>query len=295
MSALRPLVALTVGLVGLCGAPTAVFAQPVPPAVDPASIPDQPWYPPGYRDLLIAAASEVATFPRNLLVVKQGAEYNLTTCDDQHPDRVFDAVEEQARAGLALEVSRIGFELKGLGYPADIYERPLRDYERELLAAAGSGTARSAFEAQLNFEQRHDTALAQLAAELERRRQGAQSGRPIVVQSCPSPPVTINWDGGLPPRVPERGGEDVAIVISPPSGRLWLINGFAFRLCERKQRDPWNHVACGWSEYLTDDGAHLSGRYIYEVRWPDGTVQRGARILEFDPSDRSQVIRFDRD
>ena len=99
----------------------------------------------------------------------------------------------------------------------------------------------------------------------------------------------------VPEPVSERGPDDVAVVISPPNGRLWLINGFKFRVCERKGSDPWNHLACGWEEYWAGDGSHSSGRYIYEVRWPDGTVRRGARIIEFDPRDRNQVIRFERD
>ena len=275
----RGLVAASAILAGAFAPAPPALAQPIPAAIDPASVPDQPWYPPGYRDLRIAAAGEVATFPREPIKVKQGAEYNLASCGERHPDRIFDDPVANEQARLALEVSRLRAELKGLGYPAEVYEQPLLDYERARLTAGTTGSIES------------------LAAELEARRQRTQAGKPIVYQPCSPPRAGATGFGALlvPVRMRERGDEDVAIVTSPPNGRLWLINGFAFRLCERKTANPWDHLACGWNEYTASDGAHLSGRYIYEVRWPDGTVRRGARILEFDSDDQNRVIRFTRD
>lgn len=278
----RALVALMAALAApLSMSPAA--AEAVPPAIDPASIPDRAWYPPGYRDLRIAAAGEIATFPRDPWVVKQGSEYNLATCDDKYPDRVFDDPGDAERARIALDVSRLRAELSGLGYPPEVFEQPLLDYERRRLNETAQPMGAPS-----------EDLIGELAAEMESRRQVLQLRRPIAYRDCPAPPPRFA-SAGYPVPVPERGGEDVAILISPPNGRLWLINGFAFRLCERKTANPWNHIGCGWNEYTTDDGAHMSGRYIFEVRWPDGTVRRGARILEFDPRDHSQVIRFTRE
>ena len=296
----RALISLITALAVLWAAGSR--AQSVPAGIDPETVPEQPWYPKGYRDLRIAAAGEIATFPRDPQDLMRSGEYNLLPCNDKFPDNALHLALELAvreeYAAVALDVSRIRAEMRSLGYPADVFEQPLLDFERSRLGEAlvnpmepPSGIVRI----DPLVEQRRTAALIELAEVLEARRQAQQSGRPIIYHSCPYPVTSYSFLERVPEPVSERGPDDVAVVISPPNGRLWLINGFKFRVCERKGSDPWNHIACGWEEYWAGDGSHSSGRYIYEVRWPDGTVRRGARIIEFDPRDRSQVIRFDRD
>ena len=53
-------------------------------------------------------------------------------------------------------------------------------------------------------------------------------------------------------------------------------------VCQRKAADPWRDVSCGWRDYSDGEFTASPGRYMYEVRWPDGTVQRGAKVLERD-------------
>ena len=77
----------------------------------------------------------------------------------------------------------------------------------------------------------------------------------------------------------------------PTSGQLWLINAFAFKVCERKVADPWDHGACGWSEFISGDTTTASGRYMYEARWPNGTVRRGAKVLQETEDGGAIVIR----
>ncbi len=274
------------GALAVLAAPLdAAPAGPVPPGVPAASVPDQPWYPKGYRDFRIAAADEIATFPRESWTLMQRAEYDLGLCDDKYRDRAGQYAE------LALEVARLGSEMKRLGYPAGVFEQPLLDYERDGLASLKLPAA--AQEAAAAGSSAPDR-LSALAAQMESRRQRAQTGMPIVYRGCSSASVAVAASrrrrfGAL------RGSPGVAIEMSPPGGHLWLLNGFAFRVCERKSGNPWDHIACGWNEYSAGAGAQVSGRYIYEARWPDGTVRRGARILEFDADGSNRAIRFDRD
>lgn len=288
-------------------APGEGSAKPTMPAADPASVTDRAYYPAGYRDLRIAARAQIMTFPRPKEVVLMSFDddpqvYDVIDCnaeavDPANTDRVV------ARYGdLALQVSRIEVELARFGYRREIWEQPLSAYERaalERFAADEPPTASEEFEREPgvdDFEAPPDDAtstatdeagfepepdrLTLLAREMEARRARLQSRMPPIVS-----------EGGC-----GAGEGEFTIKMEPPSGRLWLINAFAFRVCERKFADPWDHRACSWSEYGAGDEATASGRYIYEARWPDGTVRRGARILEggYDPDDDLIEITFKR-
>ncbi|MBL8649455.1 MAG: hypothetical protein JNL35_03525 [Sphingopyxis sp.] len=85
------------------------------------------------------------------------------------------------------------------------------------------------------------------------------------------------------------GGRPAGIVFetSPPSGEVLLVSAFAFRICQRKIPDPWNRFACQWNEMETGVAKPLSGRFVYQVKWPDGTVRKGTR--EIAPAESGQV------
>lgn len=272
--------------------PGEASAKPAIPAADPASVADRAYYPAGYRDLRIAARAQTMTFPRPRDVVY----YDVIDCNAErvssgNTDRVV------ARYGdLALEVSRIEIELARFGYRREIWEQPLLAYERAELEGLAADEPLNASE---DLEQEpgaddleappDDAAstatdeaglepepepLALLAREMEARRARLQSRMPPIVS-----------EGGC-----GAGEGGFTIKLEPPSGRLWLINAFAFRMCERKFADPWDHRACSWTEYGAGDEATASGRYVYEARWPDGTVRRGARILEGGPDPDEDTI-----
>lgn len=255
-----------------------------------AAIPNQSFYPPGYRDLRIAAAAQVATFPRPRDVIAHDFSYagwkpfydvidcSLESIDPNNPDRLMAEYGE-----LALDVARMRSELRKLGYRREIYEVPLLNYERAMITKSQAAhrappTETPTSDATTNrYWDLDQDPLRRLAADMERRRKHLQPGKPRFVA-----------DGGC------GGGEsDFQIRLVPPSGQLWLINALAFYVCARRVRDPWNHQACRWTAYSADEEATASGRYMYEARWPDGTVRRGAKILQGDPnSDRPPVITF---
>ena len=303
--------------------PTLAAAKPAPPHIN---VPDQPWYPPGYRDLRIAAGETVRTFPRDSISV-------LNNFGDRgdHSYKTYDVIDCMLgydlpktpdwqlyqREMLALDVARMRSEFAKLGYSPKVYDGALLEYERDALAhfpsvaapwwfvhdaqalpepmndgvtdaapiehdnnsvdepqteaAAAGDTEAGVFEDDTSGFWRKD----ELAAKMEAIRARLQPNKPRIMS-----------EGGC------GGGEsEFTVELSPPDGRLWLINAFAFKVCERRLPDPWNHIACSWNEYTTGEKTAASGRYIYEARWPDGTVRRGAKLLEETEDGGAIVIR----
>ena len=279
--------------------PAAVFlAPPASAAPKPAralaaaSVPDQPWYPPGYRDLRIAAGETMRMFPRfsgSVLMQDYGVKtYNVVDCmlDYDLPH----AIENQQgwRELLALDVARMRSELSMLGYFPEIYDQALLDHERASLAYFAQVKARPAWtdvdaaadDAGQSAEDDgayYDSSWGHegLAAKMEAKRKQLQPRKPRIIyeDSC----------GG--------GQSEFTVALSPANGRLWLINAFAFKVCERNVPDPWDHRACGWNEFATGEKSAFSGRYMYEARWPDGGVRRGAKLLEETDDGAAIVIR----
>jgi hypothetical protein len=83
------------------------------------------------------------------------------------------------------------------------------------------------------------------------------------------------------------GASGIVIQTNPPSGEVLLVSAFAFRICQRKTGDPWDRFTCKWNEIETGVARPLSGRFVYQVRWPDGTVRKGTR--EIAPTDTGAV------
>lgn len=260
------------------------------------TIADQPWHPPGYRDLRIAAARQMATFPRDPRIVVFRFADNPPTYDVVDCNSGVDLPEgmdpyQAALAEVALDVARMRFELRRLGYRKEIYEQPLLEYEREALADIEEERALGSFsetapteldasedaqpEEPVDYSEWQDRGTPKLAREMNARRTRLQPRLPEII-----------YEGGC-----GAGEADFKIKLVPANGQLWLINAFAFRVCERKVGDPWNHNACGWTQYSDGEDTMASGRYMFEARWPDGTVRRGAKILQGDmASDEEETI-----
>lgn len=79
-----------------------------------------------------------------------------------------------------------------------------------------------------------------------------------------------------------RGGRapvGVTVQTNPPTGEVLMVSAFAFRICQRKTADPWDRFRCRWNEIETGVAKPLSGRFVYQVKWPDGTVRKGTREI----------------
>ncbi|HEY7959316.1 MAG TPA: hypothetical protein VID20_04570 [Sphingomicrobium sp.] len=280
----------------------------------PSGIPDRLWYPQGYRDLRRAADEQLKTFPRpSDIVVRNESEkprqktYDLIDCSlgDDLADGL--SKDERRLSELALDIARMRSEFRKLGYRSEVYDRAVLEYERKRLAAIDA--ARSASSSRPDVSKRDqpddqtlddpdgtdaqslddpaedalrdgdDRDRDRLAKALEAKRRHLQPGLPQFIV-----------DGGC------GGGESrFTVNLVPANGELWMINAFAFHLCGLKVADPWSHRACSWTQYGAGDNTYLSGRYMYEARWPDGTVKRGARIVQGDPGgEDAEVVTFRR-
>lgn len=262
---LVPHLAACVAAIGLAASVPAL-------AQEASDIPNQSWYPEGYRDLKAAAASQHEAFPPGSGAIEDWdnpgkSSYDVIDCSFGYYD-VPAEMEEKERnlAALSIEVSRLRTQLRLIGYPAQIYEQPLLDFERGEVQAIIGAPADADPDA---HSTRQWESLATLAAGMERRRAKL------------SPEL---------PRIYSEGGcgaaeSEFAIRMIPANGELWLINAFAFRVCERRVANPWDHRACrGWTQFLEGNSTFAAGRYMFESRWGT-TVQRGARLLEGDPGE----------
>ena len=262
----------------LIAAPALAKTQPARAGHAAApSIPDRPWYPHGYRDMRIAAEETVRLFPPALW---EGDDvYDVVDCGAGSSDV---PANPDWRAGqrelLALDVARMRSELARLGYRPQVYDAALIAHERAALGQIR--IARPIAAETADSQSDYDSIFwgrEQLAKAMEARRKQLQPRKPQI--------ISVGGCGD--------GEQEFSVKLSPPNGRLWLINAFAFKLCERKVADPWNHEACGWSEFASGESATASGRYMYEARWPDGTVRRGAKVLQGTEDGGAIVIRRD--
>lgn len=262
-----------------------------------AKVPEQSWYPPGYYDIRISAEAQIATFPtpRKWLLSpwyeNDKMAYDLMDCsaewigEEKNYDEEtgtetivgdkFDPDSERY-ANVGLEVARIRSELERLGFPLAVYGDALLRFERGELAALPDPTQPESAAAESEPE-------TDVAAEgdvgdgvgLEALRDAIETNRKAIAPKLPQ--VVI--DGGCGAG---GGGAPVIVRTSPPGGEVWMISAFVFNVCLRKKPNPWDRLACRWNEIETGADAGLSGRYIYQVRWPDGFERRGARDIYQD-------------
>ncbi|MDO9368178.1 MAG: hypothetical protein Q7T68_06380 [Sphingopyxis sp.] len=254
-----------------------------------AKVAPQSWYPEGYYDVRIAAEGQIAEAPRPISQIV--FDWDLDPADKYKAYDVIDCGAEwvvpddvdpvTARYGdAALEISRLRSELERIKFPLAAYAAPLLAYERIRVDEATKApdtmmpelAAEDVPEAAADETDSTDTSndpLWKLAAEIEANRKRLAPKLPHVLV-----------DGGC------GAGEGNAVIVktTPPAGEVLLINAFAFKVCTRKQPNPWDRFACKWNEIETGVEKQLSGRYVYQVRWPDGTVRKGTReiIPNFD-------------
>lgn len=250
-----------------------------------AKVPRQSWYPDGYYDVRIAAEGQIADFPRDNLTMDWGdgepPYYDVIDCNAESAVPEDDDPVATRYGSVALEVARLRGEFQRLKYPAAAWAEPLLAFEKAQIeeartapdwpamteeeaavaAAAEEAAMAAAADADGNYP-KNDYALLAEAVEANRLR------------LAPTLPKVVA-DGGC------GAGEGAPIIVrtSPPQGEVLLVNAFAFKVCTRKKPNPWDRFACKWNEIETGVEQQLSGRYVYQVKWPDGTVRRGTREI----------------
>lgn len=266
-----------------------------------AKVPPQSWYPAGYYDIRIAAEGQFAENPRALKEVVfdwdgTGKRYDVIDCNAEYFTEYGEYDPAMLRySRIAVDVSRIRSELERLGFPAAAYADPLAKYEKGLVEEAArrsdSEVLIDAGMAPPDDEQVTDETPVEevetsweesaeyiLAAEIEANRSRLAPRLPKVV-----------IEGGCG----AGDGSQVIVKTTPPGGEVLLVNAFAFKVCTRKLPDPWDRFKCKWNEIETGVERSLSGRYVYQVKWPDGTVRKGTReIIPGEDGDPAVAVTF---
>lgn len=266
-----------------------------------AKVAPQAWYPEGYYDVRIAAEAQMAEYPRALNEIVGNWGYGEET-----PYKAYDVIDcgaewvppadvdpVTARYGeVALEISRLRSELERLKYPHDTYAAPLLAYEKKRIEEAAKAPDPMAPE-------RADDSVAEGEDAVTFAEDVYNPATdPIAILATTIDANRLRLAPKLPRVLVEGGcgaGEGGAVIVKtvPPAGEVWLVNAFAFKVCTRKQANPWDRMACKWNEIETGKEQSLNGRYVYQVRWPDGTERKGTReIIPDEESETAMTVTF---
>ncbi|KTE40049.1 MULTISPECIES: hypothetical protein [unclassified Sphingopyxis] len=248
-----------------------------------AAVPRQDWYPEGYYDIRIAAEAEMAEViasPAADRPETPGGDHNLIACDARKlSSSAADPLLERY-GDTALETARLRAQLGRLGYPAGVAASPLLAFERARIAVdgggKGSGDPYEVLAEALNAARASTPALPEVFAFDECRPPPAAAPSP-----APGRPAVA--------AVRPRRTAGVTFVTQPSAGELLMIDAFAFKVCTRKQSDPWDRFQCRWNEIETGVAKPMSGRFVYQVKWPDGTIRKGTREVAPGPGGAATV------
>ncbi len=297
--------------------PLPVAAQAPPDAAKlkaiETKVPAQSWYPEGYYDIRIAAEAQMAEEPRELktMVVDWedglGKRYDVIDCSADYYSDYADYDAAMIRySRIAVDVSRIRSELERLGYPLAAYAAPLAKYEKALVEeAAKRSDAEVLIDAGLSPPDDDRAADAAAAAEEAAMAEADAADVESDWESSPAYVLAAEIEANrlrLAPKLPKvvieggcGAGEGAPVIVktSPPGGEVLFANAFAFKVCTRKTPDPWDRFKCKWNEIETGVEKQLSGRYVYQIKWPDGTVRKGTReIVAGEDGDPASVVTF---
>ena len=251
------------------------------------TIPDRDFYPEGYRDLRIVAYSDYeeqsAQWKRdqeqwrlenpddaNLYEQEDDPKLDIYGCPYEDADT--DDPDEARLIYLAVDISMLEVHLRDGGYDPSFYADLLIEFERKRIELLDADEAELDEQVSVMTEYgslelgKLSAAYWELANAINARLDAAGS---------PLPRMTV--DGGCG----AGGGEGFEIATLPAQGQVWLISAFNFRVCARRNPDPWDKFGCRWNEIDTSQEQYSLGRFIYEVRWPDGTVRRGTREIGY--------------
>lgn len=274
--------------------PSAALAQTPPDAAAlkaiEAAVPAQSWYPEGYYDVRIAAEADEQER-------KRPADERIFDFDDGLGKR-FDVVDcgaeghdpaeldpASARYGfVASEVARLRADFIRLKLPAAAWAEPLLAFEKTQIAEAAKASEAEIYGVETAAaddapiagesisEEPDSYALLAAAVEANRTRLAPRAPKIVVEGGCGA------GEGG-----------PVIVRTSPAGGEVLLVNAFAFKVCTRKQPDPWDRFKCKWNEVETGVEKQLAGRYVYQVRWPDGAIRKGTREIVPNYDEESAV------
>ena len=158
-------------------------------------------------------------------------------------------------ANLAFDIVIWRNNLTKLGYPTEVVDPVLSEYETARLARA----LRSPRETIDRQKAAKDRFLNQFRAKLVAYRRSKPSLTPVVIE------------GGC-----GAGEVNVRIGTEPGGAQVMVIPTFFYELCKAQRLDPEDTSRCNrWREAIDGRLSQVAGDYIYTAKWPDGATRRG--------------------
>jgi len=168
-------------------------------------------------------------------------------------------------AGVAGTAVRVSVDLRKLGYPPEVWETLIQDYERSEIESIRAGASRSLTEEEKNELLSSPEFSDKLYKGLVAASAAYRKAHPSLVR------VVVEGSGcGV--------GEEVEVTVKtrPPGGSVWFISSFDYKLCKSRNLDPEDRNSCDVWQNGTIEGnpPHMLGNYEYVAIWPDRAPAR---------------------
>jgi len=167
---------------------------------------------------------------------------------------------------VASTVIRLSDELRKLGYPPEVWETLIRDFELHEIESI-----RVAATQHLTDEEVESSLVV---ASYEKLNKDLVAASARYRKSHPSLVRVGIDDGGC------GVGEEVEVTIKtrPPGGSVYFITSFDYKVCKALNLDPDNRSSCNiWHEAVEGNPEHMLGDYEYVATW-EGRVPKRSRL-----------------
>lgn len=252
-------------------------------------------YPSGYLEMKEAAGITRVSYG-NFVIDDRSTDYVtlyshflLLDCMENDDDEPSDKWREDPLEQLAKRVVGFTRGLEDVGYWKEVFQTPINEYEgrqlRILTQAISSVPEPQLADGEARSDVREERELQRLVDSFEVNRKRFQPEMP-----------SIKGNEGC------GGGETPYQFRAIPSGAtVWIASSFSFALCKARKMNPWDYEVCDrWTEVSDGRPRYLSGRFVYNARWPDGSTGRGVRDLtgggsevdsEYNPVPKTVIVR----
>jgi hypothetical protein len=179
-----------------------------------------------------------------------------------------------ALAGVAGTAVRLSVDLRKLGYPPEVWETLIQDFELREIESIRVAAAR------------HLTNEEMATGSSEKLYKGLVAALSRYREAHPSLVRAVFEDSGC------GVGEEVEVTIKtrPSGGTVYFISSFDYKLCKARNLDPDNRDGCNlWQEAVEGTPAHMLGDYEYFATWQDRAPKR-SRLRINSSSNWQQTI-----
>jgi hypothetical protein len=183
-------------------------------------------------------------------------------------------------AGVAGTAVRLSVDLRKLGYPPEVWEPLIQDFElREIESIRSAPAGELTEDEKTAFDAKATDDTNKLYKGLVAALSGYREAHPSLVRA-------VFEDSGC------GVGEEVEVTIKtrPSGGTVYFISSFDYKLCKARNLDPENRDGCNlWQEAVEGAPAHMLGDYEYFATWQDRAPKR-SRLRINSSSNWQQTI-----